>query len=99
MHKWLSHLVFVSYPFVDILVLLSMYCYLCTVTSVETAEEMLTKEARQLPSGKRGLFMISGPSSDIELHVWEPLITDVSNRVSIHVSEVGVYLMVDGASP
>lgn len=40
----------------------------------DRAERMLREESQQLPSGKRGLVMISGPSSKKELKVWAPLI-------------------------
>jgi hypothetical protein len=66
--------------------------------SDERAEEMLTQEARQLPSGKRGLIMISGPSSEKELHVWEPLIRR-RFQPSIHTRVGGVCLFSGGMVP
>jgi len=40
----------------------------------DRAERMLREQSAQLPKGKRGLIMISGPSSASELRVWGPLI-------------------------
>lgn len=40
----------------------------------DRAERMLRDQSGQLPKGKRGLIMISGPSSESELSVWRPLI-------------------------
>jgi hypothetical protein len=40
----------------------------------DRAERMLREQSGQLPKGKRGLIMISGPSSESELSVWRPLI-------------------------
>jgi hypothetical protein len=66
--------------------------------SDERAEDMLTQEARQLPSGKRGLIMISGPSSRKELHVWEPLIRR-RFQPRIHTRVGGVCLFNGGMVP
>lgn len=66
--------------------------------SDERAEEMLTKEAKQLPSGKRGLIMISGPSSEKDLNVWGPLIRR-RFQPSIHTRVGGVCLFDGGIVP
>jgi hypothetical protein len=59
---------------------------------------MLTKEARQLPSGERGLIMISGPSSKKEFQVWEPLIRR-RFQPKIHTRVGGVCLFDGGMVP
>jgi hypothetical protein len=66
--------------------------------SDDRAEEMLTKEARQLPSGERGLIMISGPSSKKEFQVWEPLIRR-RFQPKIHTRVGGVCLFDGGMVP
>jgi hypothetical protein len=62
------------------------------------AEQILTAESQQLPAGKRGLIMISGPSSVKELDVWEPLVRR-RFQPNIHTRVGGVCLFDGGMVP
>lgn len=66
--------------------------------SDDRAEKLLKTEAKQLPSGKRGLIMISGPSSDKELSVWKPLIRR-RFQPTLHTRIGGVCLFDGGMVP
>ena len=66
--------------------------------SDDRAEWMLRKQSKQLPQGKRGLIMISGPSSESELRVWEPLIRR-RLQPGIHTRIGGVCLFDGGMVP
>ena len=66
--------------------------------SDDRAEQMLRKQSKQLPEGKRGLIMISGPSSESELRVWKPLILRRFER-GIHTRVGGVCLFDGGMVP
>jgi len=64
----------------------------------DRAERMLRDQSGQLPKGKRGLIMISGPSSESELSVWRPLILR-RFQPGIHTRIGGVCLFDGGMVP
>ena len=64
----------------------------------DRAERMLREQSGQLPKGKRGLIMISGPSSESELSVWRPLILR-RFQPAIHTRIGGVCLFDGGMVP
>jgi hypothetical protein len=64
----------------------------------DRAERMLREQSGQLPKGKRGLIMISGPSSESELSVWRPLILR-RFQPTVHTRIGGVCLFDGGMVP
>lgn len=66
--------------------------------SDDRAGRMLREQSTQLPKGKRGLIMISGPSSESELRVWAPLILR-RFQPGMHTRISGVCLFEGGMVP